>query len=227
MSHLVSLLLVAMLPSPAQSFECSRAAAAAEAGRDAKGYALRRFGKEGTAFDVTYPQLTGLKDEVVRKRVNDAIRKEAKEWQCHGGAGGEDQTFTVQTTVVRLDEQVFSYKLVFDYFCGGPYPDAHVEARTYDLESGKLVQIEDLFKPGFDSAATAKLILESGPVDPECKEAYEMASTFHFFLVDHSIVFFPSLPHVVQACANEHAFAISHLMEHLRPGTLLTRSESH
>lgn len=194
----------------------------------AMGYEMIRIANKGKTVDVAYPQLKSTPAQSIQATINQDLAAEAKDWKCE--ADEQDQangeiSFSVKGEVARLDAAVFSIKLAFESSCGAPYPDAHVEGRTYDLKTGKRIELKDLFNPGFKTGSLNKIVLLGRPIKRECKEVYDDDTAYRFYANARGLVVIPDLPHAAEACAEEFELPVAKIQQDLRPGTFLTGSK--
>lgn len=180
-------------------------------------------GKKSDQGDISYPKLWAVKDPAIEKSVNDAILKEAAGWSCDAEEKTADTDFNAISEVRLLKPDTFSYTINFDYFCGGAYPDAHMETRNYDLTTGKLLTLEDLLNADLAGEKLAAFVTKDYvPAVEECEGAFE-DRTWNFYLTEDAMVFLPEMPHVAQACVEEFKIPLSKLKPYLLPGTILNR----
>jgi len=156
--------------------------------------------------ELTFPKIEVSRNKDVAQKINNQILSETKEWRCApAGKSSDAQSFTVSSTVERADDKVLSYKLAFDLDCGGAYPDAHEEARTFDMSKGKKLSLSDILNTGVLPKALVKGLLKGTNLDQECKTAYDDLSDddFQFFFGADKLVLFPEMAHALQGCVRD------------------------
>ncbi len=114
---------------------------------------------EGYTWEVAFPTVSGPAATSVRQSVNDRVRAEltaavdefvaaAKELPPGPGPGPSALTSTGYT-VDRLDERLLSFRQpVSRYFSGAAHPGRVLLTFTFDLRTGRRLELADLFAPG-------------------------------------------------------------------------------
>ena len=196
---------------------------------------------QASGVEPHWPRLTQFPDAAVMTRVNDAIA--AKEKQNHAGyqeclgdlrAAGEkpdDDTWSVSVKVGYLSQHYFSLEVTSSNYCGGAYPNNGIEMPvTFDLATGREIDWNAVFKPGFLPAGLTKLYRASYPrdADPDCRklvmanEPFESGDDAIFRLQSgKGLVVLPEMAHATQACAEEVALPAAKLAPYLGDAKLL------
>lgn len=115
----------------------------------------------------------------------------------------------------------------FDHYCGGAYPNHGQRYRTFDLASGREIDLHDWLNgaavtrerlEGLEEGirklrpALRTLILAGwAPDDPDCAGALEDREFWNIGLRREALVFAPDLPHVAQACGEEFVIPFARL----------------
>lgn len=105
--------------------------------------------------DIEYPELKLPGREEIARKVNNDIRSHADAAaRSFGSEIGGMRSFSTSTITARykveyLNENIFSYAMNYSaYASGAAHPNNYSETYTYDLRSGGLAAMRDLFKPG-------------------------------------------------------------------------------
>jgi hypothetical protein len=179
--------------------------------------------------------------------VNDALIDEqyamaSSALQCPNDSEGG---FTFDPKIVLYSKRLLSMTGPVYYDCGGVHPDGYSENLTLDLQSGKVLKLEDLYRfatvpkglnlqtqepfelfSSFTQARAVvlkKLILQefktfSTDLETDCKELYETGDVFQFitwFLTPEGLKIQPSFPHVAAACAKDFLLPYAKLKPYL------------
>jgi hypothetical protein len=186
------------------------------------------------------------------KTVNNALTDEHyriayNNLDCLSSANG-DYSYTPK--IALYSKRIFSVAADVYYYCGGAHPDGGSENFTLDLETGKVLEIEDVYRfipipegLKIDSsnsseayskyleargAAVKKLILDqfgsfTTGIDKECSDAYtdETFSYFSWYLTSKGVVIQSAFPHVAAACDNDFEMPYKTLEQYLAPNSPL------
>jgi hypothetical protein len=186
------------------------------------------------------------------KAVNNALTDEHyrianNNLDCLSSANG-DYSYTPK--IALYSKRILSVSADVYYYCGGAHPDGGSENFNLDLETGKVLQLEDVYRfiaipeglkidPSDYSeayskyqeargAAVKKLILDqfgsfTTGIDKECSSAYdnETFSYFSWYLTSKGVVLQSAFPHVAAACDNDFEFPYNTLTQYLAPNSPL------
>jgi hypothetical protein len=205
----------------------------------APGMAYRPHRLIGT--NVSLPFLTRFPDAAVLKKVNDAIRGQVTGARCDPKEDwpGWPDDHQVAWSVTYASPELLSVSIVHESFCGGAYPNAENSSVTFDLKTGAVLELADLFRD-FDKDGRAILEILFGAeikaADESCRGilTLDTAEDAPFpGLLNASFVFSLSkdtltverigLPHVVQGCGPRVSAPLSSLRRFAAPGGVIVR----
>jgi hypothetical protein len=147
---------------------------------------------------------------------------------CPTRDGGEpDYSASIYPSLVVRGYVTVTTALSSD--CGGAYPSVSVEEETWDLASGKPIDIASLIiwaKQGGLPERLRRLVVESAiksrekgmsPQDKaefaDCREVLRgKLATYSISLAQDGIKFLPHFPHVVQACESDATIAFQAML---------------
>jgi hypothetical protein len=186
------------------------------------------------------------------KTVNDALTDEHyniafNNLDCLSSPNGD---FAYTPKIALYSKRILSIAAYAEYYCGGAHPDGNAENLNLDLETGKVLAIEDVYRfvsipeglkidPNDYSEAYSKYLESRGAVvkklilaefggftkdiDKECASAYtdETFSYFSWYLTAKGIVIQSSFPHVAAACDNDFELPYASLVQYLSPNSPL------
>ncbi len=114
----------------------------------------------------------------------------------------------------------------YDDYCGGNHPNHGQRYRTFDLASGREVDLHDWLNasavrrhrwPGSDEEtrtlqpALRAVILAGWQAEGDCEGAIEGTEFWNIGLRREALIFAPDLPHVAQACGEEFTIPFARL----------------
>jgi hypothetical protein len=181
------------------------------------------------------------------KTVNDTLTDEqygmaSSALQCPNDS---EDGFNFDPKIVLYSKRLLSMTASVYYDCGGVHPDGYSENLTLDLQTAKVLTLEDLYgfvavpkglnlqtqEPFelFSSYTQAravvlkKLILQevkafSKDPEPDCKDLYETGDVFQFitwYLTPEGLIVQPSFPHVAAACKKDFLLPYARLKPYL------------
>jgi hypothetical protein len=187
-----------------------------------------------------------------RKAVNDALTDEhyklaSSSLECLGSFNG-DYSYTPK--VALYSKRILSVSARVYYYCGGAHPDGGRENFNLDLETGKVLEIEDVYRfiaipnglkidPSNSSeayskyqetrgAAIKKLIFDqfgsfTKNVDAGCADIYqdETFAYFSWYLTAEGVVIESAFPHVAATCDSEFELPYETVTAYLAPNSPL------
>jgi len=108
-----------------------------------------------------YPKLSNsLQDDAATRQLQ--ARKALAEAADLAADSGDSQfgaySLNQQLEVVRADQKVFGYTIMFDSFYGGPHPYYWPESRMYDAQTGKKLLLADVMQ---DKDGLPQVLLEN------------------------------------------------------------------
>jgi hypothetical protein len=120
----------------------------------------------------------------------------------------------------------------WDGFCGGAHPDSSNVAETFDLTTGREIDVRDWFNPkaikrtryGADPEVFKtiqpdfrKLVIGRWKGDGDCADTIDTEEWWNIELNRTGFVFTPSLAHVVQACEEDFKVSFAKVAPYLTP----------
>jgi len=165
---------------------------------------VSKSNKKSGSVDISYPKLVWLKDKKVLEKINKQIFEEAKEWTCDDSPrDSEAPSYTVTAKVERADSDVLSYTLSFDYYCGGAYPEAYQDGRTFDLKTGAKLELSNVLSDAVSISDLAKEVKKNASVSSDCVDAYSDIENFRFHFDSTGLIVTPDFPHALRGCEQE------------------------
>jgi hypothetical protein len=196
---------------------------------------------------IAFLRLEGQSKTVNNTLTDEHYRIAYNNLDCLSSFNGD---FSYTPTVALYSKRILSVSASVYYYCGGAHPDGGSENFNLDLETGKELQIEDVYRfipipeglkidPSAYSeayskyleargAAVKKLILDQFGsftigIDKECSSAYtdETFSYFSWYLTAKGLVIESAFPHVAAACDNDFELPYKTLEQYLAPNSPL------
>ncbi len=145
--------------------------------------------------------------------------------------------YIVNSKVTYASNDIFSININTSLNCGGAHPGASNDSMTFDMKTGKEVELKDLFiNFKRDKTALAEIVKAQKSLEPEgevdtleCSEylneyfsegSMEFAS---YYISKRGLVIIPALPHVVYVCTREYVVPISKISQYWNPEGILAR----
>lgn len=102
-------------------------------------------------LDSFYPIIWGIADTKVQKKINDTILKMMYTLMREQGYFQEGKTTVTASYELKSNERgILSLSLINYAFSGGAHGLTIIKSLTFSVETGKLYQLIDLFKPNAD-----------------------------------------------------------------------------
>jgi hypothetical protein len=185
------------------------------------------------------------------KAVNDALTDEHYGTASNALHCPDDSpdAFSYTPKITLYSSRILSINGLAYYDCGGAHPDAYNANLTLDLQSAKVLMLEDAYRfvpfpkglnlqtqepfevfSNFTLARAAvlkKLILQevkSFSGDADCDKVYQTEHVFQFitwYFTPDGLMVQPSFPHVVAACEDDFLLPYAKLRRYLAPGSPL------
>ncbi|HKU55388.1 MAG TPA: hypothetical protein VJP60_08475 [Rhizomicrobium sp.] len=198
---------------------------------------------------VHYPRLTRFPDAQIQKRVNDLLATRDKEesvshaW-CETNLREAHQKkdkdfYFTSIEVTHISRRFLSFAITGEYYCGGAHPDhGPREPLTIDLSSGKAVDWDKEFRPGFlgENGRLATIYHKRYPAlrgnDPkdDCIEDIraDPLSSFYINLVskEGGLAVKPEQPFATIACMEPLALRADELAPYIRDANLMAELQT-
>jgi hypothetical protein len=186
------------------------------------------------------------------KAVNDALTDEhyslsSSSLECLGSFNGD---YSYTPAVALYSKRILSVTASVYYYCGGAHPDGGSENFNLDLETGKELQIEDVYHfiaipnglkidPNNSSEAYSKYLEARGAVvkklilnqfgtftknlEKDCSSLYddETFAYFSWYLTATGLVIESAFPHVAATCDSEFELPYKTIEQYLAPNSPL------
>jgi len=180
---------------------------------------------------ISYPQVSNLPDEKVEQAINKQIEDVAANWTCATDEGLDipaSSTFDATSTLRLLDQTHLSFTTVLNYYCGGAYPGTLMISSNFDVHTGKAISLGDLMLPEWQGDSLTRLLVKEHKFAGGCmdergnniiEEIYNPEAggvLWDYYRTQDNIVFFPQLPHAVQACFEEFSLPLEQAKAYLR-----------
>lgn len=145
-------------------------------------------------LDLTYPTISGLQDYRVQQYINAMIWSTVQQLLKNQGFYDNPQTTVTATFEVKTNERgILSLTLINYAFAGGAHGLTVNRSLTFDVATGKVYSLGELFKPGSDYV---KMISEL--VDAQIKKRdvpllnpfQGIASDQDYYIADKSLVIY-------------------------------------
>lgn len=179
---------------------------------------------------ISYPQISGLADRAVEQSVNQAILDEARTWECEpAGADDGEHTYDAITTLRLLDPNFLSFTTAKDFNCGGAHPNAYMDSYNFDLKRGARAPLSHLLVPEIQGANLTKFLVTGHVFTGGCMDengqnviaeiyANDMLDdVWCYYRTKDRVIFFPMLPHAVEACFEEFPVSLEAIKPYLQP----------
>lgn len=112
-------------------------------------------------LDLYYPVVHGLKSIAVQRRINYAIQNMVKKMLSDQGYYSNPRTQVTASYEVKTNERgVLSLSLNNYAFAGGAHGMTIIKSLTFDVCTGRIYSLADLFKPGSDYQKVLSAIIE-------------------------------------------------------------------
>ncbi|HEY0161526.1 MAG TPA: hypothetical protein VGB69_02500 [Edaphobacter sp.] len=176
----------------------------------------------------TYPRVSGLSPKAAEDRVNALLverekqdRSSRKECLKSGPHASYDES--IRTTY--LSSRLLSLDVRASWDGCSAYPNDNLpNPLTVDLNQGKEIDWPLFFRPGFlqaregQSSPLLRLYLRHVKLDGECLDVVKEPGMNFLFWLDSKkgLIAVPSLPHVVQACAEEAEIPFAEIKDAIR-----------
>lgn len=110
-------------------------------------------------ISVMYPQLDGMKDMNIQKKINKEIfktvtndlevfRNDMKEWDLSNIPADFASELDYNFTAYLITDEVYSFAFeIYSYYAGAAHPNHWSKSFNFDIKNGRLITIKDLFKP--------------------------------------------------------------------------------
>ena len=201
--------------------------------------------RAGQKFKV--PHLKDFPDPKISNAVNASIDEDTKDLRCDSESPEEfaKREFDVKIAVDYDQRNIFSVYATMGYYCGGPYPtNDEPFSMTYDLNTGKKIAFEELFKAYQENQeAILRIIFESQikraegydkeKDDGSCEHTDVFAienlvgdsdsKVYDFTFTPKGLHVQPVWAHVSEACAERVSVPYEKLKEFAAPGSILDR----
>lgn len=100
-------------------------------------------------LEIYYPQVCGMQNIMVQDKINNAILEAIYNQICQQGYYENPNTEITGTWELKNNQKgILSLTLINYAFSGGAHGLTIVKGLTFDIETGKLYELKDLFKPG-------------------------------------------------------------------------------
>lgn len=147
-------------------------------------------------LDSFYPVIRGISDKEVQKRINDTILKTVYAlMRDQGYFEDENTTITASYEIKNNQRGILSLSLINYAFSGGAHGLTLIRSLTFDIETGKLYSLQDLFKPNADYVGRlSEIVREQIRIRdiPVFEEFTEIRPDQDFYIADKSLVlYFP------------------------------------
>jgi len=188
-------------------------------------------------FKVSLPHLTRFPDVKVMDRVNGGLARRFKRARldasfCLQGIDFRGGEWEQKLRVAVFTDTVLSIVQESSYYCGGPHPDAVTEPLVYDMRTGRLIDLKDIFRVQHESAILEDGVVPAGPahslllklyrrhyVKPsdECEmEDFNSDTTVKMYFDQGGLVIIPELSHADRGCGPEVEIPYQELRPFLR-----------
>jgi hypothetical protein len=106
-----------------------------------------------------YPQLDGMKDESLQKKINqeiyetmkkgvDEFKKDMSEWDVKDIPAEFNSEIEYTFTSYTLTDEIFSFAFeIYSYYAGAAHPNHWSKSMNFDLKKGEVITFKDLFNP--------------------------------------------------------------------------------
>lgn len=112
-------------------------------------------------LDLYYPVVHGLKNAAVQHRINCAIQDMVKKMLSDQGYYSNPRTQVTASYELKTNERgIFSLSLNNYAFAGGAHGMTIIKSLTFDVSTGRIYSLADLFKPGSDYQRVLSAIIE-------------------------------------------------------------------
>lgn len=145
-------------------------------------------------LDVYYPVVSGLNDMNVQRKVNNTILNLAYQMIRDQGFYENPQTTITGYYEIKTNERgILSLVLTNYAFSGGAHGITIMKSLTFDLETGKLYQLDDLFKAGSNYVDVLSEIIKEQIEErdiPVITEFNKIRPNQDFYIADKALVIY-------------------------------------
>lgn len=100
-------------------------------------------------LDSFFPVIGGISNKEVQKKINETILKTVYALMREQGYFENENTTVTASYEIKTNERgILSLSLINYAFSGGAHGLTIIKSLTFNVESGRLYQLKDLFKPG-------------------------------------------------------------------------------
>lgn len=175
--------------------------------------------------EVRLPRIVESADPETAARFNADVTRRLKEYACDGVTTGrvrEKKRFKAIAAVTFASDQLLSYRISFDYYCGGPYPSKYDSGVTWNLKAGVPIRFFEVFKDADDRRPLLKAALKKGgAVSCNADQILKTNDPLEFVVVSDGIELWPDFARVPQTCKMRPKMRFSELNSFLLPTTVL------
>ncbi|KQL32442.1 DUF3298 and DUF4163 domain-containing protein [Psychrobacillus sp. FJAT-21963] len=144
--------------------------------------------------NVSYPIVTKLPHPQIEKKINNEIISTLNKMLIEEGFYNENLVEMIGHYEVKTNERgILSLSLLVYSYTGGAHGLTIIQSLTFDVATGKLVELKDLFEPNSQYVKILSEIIEKKIVEwevPVLEEFKEIRMDQDFYLADHSIVIY-------------------------------------
>ena len=181
-----------------------------------------------------YPEITGFENEAVKAAVNDKLKEKISQYcDCN------PKNCDVEADVSYSRNYIFSISVFANWYCDGSAHDVRWQDNvTFDMRSGKVVELADIFggvgisADGAISDEMAGLMEEYAsnlkwPDGVRCADSYTSESlksyANKYYISNDGVIFSVEFPYVASTCNNDIVIPIDKIKPLAKPNTILDR----
>lgn len=155
-------------------------------------------------WDVVYPVIvSGPSGQSIAalEAVLERARQDGVVGCIEGTGANEELSYTWRSYVVYADERFFTLQDYWDFWCGGPYPDAGHSFSTYLVSSGRKLELSDAMSDALTSERMNELVRKRFPTELDSEDCeYDDRTIYSLAVVEGGLLFKTSFPHAMRAC---------------------------
>ena len=145
-------------------------------------------------LDVNYPIVDGMENKAVQKRINKIIQRTVDKLVRDQGFFENPQTDITASYEIKNNQRgILSLSIINYAFAGGAHGMTIIKSLTIDVETGKVYELKDLFKPNSNYVKRLSDIIKRQIKERDImtlEEFKQIRPDQDFYIADKSLVIY-------------------------------------